>query len=151
MRQYKITLGEMRSGKIDAMERVDAPVKTAFAASHKMARRGGEKLIWYVTIDGVTNLPVLLDFLTVFFIVAGCALLWLNLRRRRPRVVVTKTDDAHQSVSTPHLPDDAEIRALLAALKPPASDAQADPEAKEDNAYESRVAKGNAKGKKPPS
>ena len=50
MRQYKITLGEMRSGKIDAMERVDAPVKTAFAASHKMARRGGEKLIWYVTI-----------------------------------------------------------------------------------------------------
>ena len=94
---------------------------------------------------------MLLDFLTVFFIVAGCALLWLNLRRRRPRVVVTKTDDAHQSVSTPHLPDDAEIRALLAALKPPASDAQADPEAKEDNAYESRVAKGNAKGKKPPS
>jgi len=36
--------------KIDAMARVDAPVKTAFAASHKMARRSGERLIWYVTI-----------------------------------------------------------------------------------------------------
>ena len=38
---------------------------------------------------------MLLDFLTVFFI-AGCALLWLNLRRRRPRIIITKTDDAHQ-------------------------------------------------------
>jgi hypothetical protein len=28
------------------------------------------------------SLPLLLDFLTVFFIVAGCVLLWLNLRAR---------------------------------------------------------------------
>ena len=62
---------------------------------------------------------MLLDFLTVFFIVSGCALLWLNLRRRRPRIIITKTDDAHQSAPTGHIPDDGEIRALLAALKPP--------------------------------
>jgi hypothetical protein len=96
-------------------------------------------------------LSVLLDFLTVFFIVAGCALLWLNLRRRRPRIVVRKTDDAHQSAPTRHIQDDAEIRALLAALKPPVSEAQANPEAEEDNAYANRVAEGIAKVKKPPS
>jgi hypothetical protein len=94
-------------------------------------------------------LPMLLDFLTVFFIVAGCALLWLNLRPRRPRIVA-KTDDAHRSAPTRHIPDDAEIRALLAALKPPASEAQANPEAKEDNANANRVAEGIAKVKKPP-
>jgi hypothetical protein len=97
--------------------------------------------------DGVTNLPMLLDFLTVFFIVAGCALLWLNLRRRRPRIVITKTDDAHRSASTRHLSDDAEIRALLAALKPPVSEAQ---EAKEDNADAKRVAEGIANVNKLP-
>jgi hypothetical protein len=94
---------------------------------------------------------VLLDFLTVFFIVAGCALLWLNLRHRRPRIVVMKTDDAHQSTLTRHIPDDAEIRALLAALKPPVSEAQTNPEAEEDNAYANRVADGIAKVKEPPS
>ena len=81
-----------------------------------------------VISDGVTNLPMLLDFLTVFFIVTGCALLWLNLRRRRPRIVVTKTDDGHQSAPARHISDDAEIRALLAALKPPAPEAQSNPE-----------------------
>jgi hypothetical protein len=96
-------------------------------------------------------LPVLLDFLTVFFMVAGCALLWLNLRRRRPRIVLTKIDDAHQSAPTRHIPDDAEIRALLAALKPPVSEAQANPEAEADNAYANRVAEGIAKVKEPPS
>ena len=72
---------------------------------------------------------MLLDFLTVFFIVAGCALLWLNLRRRRPRIILQKTDDAHQSAATRHFSDDTEIRALLAALKPPVSEAQANSEA----------------------
>ena len=76
---------------------------------------------------------MLLDFLTIFFIVAGCALLWLNLRRRGPRIVVTKTDDALQLAPTRHISDDAEIRALLAALKPPVLEAQANPE-EEDNA-----------------
>jgi hypothetical protein len=32
-------------------------------------------------------IPVLLDVLTIFFIVAGLALLWLNLRVRRRRTV----------------------------------------------------------------
>jgi hypothetical protein len=78
--------------------------------------------------------------------VAGCTVLWLNLRRRR--IVITKTDDSHQSVPTRHIPDDVEIRALLAARKPPASEAQADPEAEGDNAYANRVARGIAKVKK---
>jgi hypothetical protein len=98
--------------------------------------------------DGATNLPMLLDFLTVFFIVASCALLWLNLRRRR--IVITKTDDAHQSVPTRHIPDDAEIRTLLAALKPPVSEAQTNPEAEEGNAHADRDAGGTAMVKKPP-
>jgi hypothetical protein len=35
-------------------------------------------------------IPVLLDFLTIFFVVAGAALLWLNLRLwRRNRVAIT--------------------------------------------------------------
>ena len=95
-------------------------------------------------------MPMLLDILTVFFIVAGCALLWLNLRRRRPRVIITKTDDAHQSAPTRHIPDDVEIRALLAALKPPASETQANPETNEDNAYANRIAEGKGKVKSPP-
>jgi hypothetical protein len=95
-------------------------------------------------------LAVLLDFLTVFFAVAGCALLWLNLRPRRPRIVITKTDDAHQSAPTRHVPNDARILALMAALQPPASEAQANPEAEEENAYANRVADGIAKVKKPP-
>jgi hypothetical protein len=85
---------------------------------------------------------MLLDFLTVFFIVAGCALLWLNLRRRQSRIVVTKTDDAHQSAPTGHIPDDVEIRALLAALKPPASEAQGNPGAASGKDLE-RVFKGD--------
>jgi hypothetical protein len=69
-------------------------------------------------------------------------LLWLNLRRRQSRIVVTKTDDAHQSAPTGHIPDDVEIRALLAALKPPASKAQGNPEAASGKDLE-RVFKGD--------
>ena len=79
---------------------------------------------------GSDGLPMLLDFLTVFFIVAGCALLWLNLRRRRSLMVVTETDHALQLAPTRHISDDAEIRALLAAVL----EAQANPEAEENNA-----------------
>jgi hypothetical protein len=43
-----------------------------------------------------------IGLLTVFFIVAGCAFLWLNLRPKAPRIVLTKTDDPHQSTSTEH-------------------------------------------------
>ena len=38
------------------------------------------------------SLPLLLDFLTVFFIVAGCVLLWLNLRPRRGDVFITPAE-----------------------------------------------------------
>jgi hypothetical protein len=36
---------------------------------------------------------MLLDALTVFFLVAGILLLWLNLRRRAGDVITTKLDD----------------------------------------------------------
>jgi hypothetical protein len=39
-------------------------------------------------------IPVLLDLLTIFFVVAGVVLLWLNLRVwRRNRVVITPEND----------------------------------------------------------
>src|SRR4029453_967361 len=38
-------------------------------------------------------IPMLLDFLTLFFIVAGCLLLWLNVRPRRSDVIRTKFED----------------------------------------------------------
>jgi hypothetical protein len=47
---------------------------------------------------------MLLDLVTIFFIVAGCALLWLNLRPKAPRSAITKTDGRHLSASTEHLP-----------------------------------------------
>jgi hypothetical protein len=47
---------------------------------------------------------MLLDFLTIFFIVAGGALLWLNLRPRRPHIAVTKEDDPTRLASTEHPP-----------------------------------------------
>ena len=75
---------------------------------------------------------MLLDFLTVFFIVAGCALLWFNVRPRRPRIVITKPDEAHQSAPYRHIPDDAEIRALMSALRPPARETRTNSEAEED-------------------
>ena len=40
-----------------------------------------------------TMIPMLLDFLTLFFIVAGCLLLWLNVRPRRSNVILTKSED----------------------------------------------------------
>ena len=92
------------------------------AAAGNALRSGGVNQLAYV----------LLNFLTVFFIVPGCALLWLDLWARRPGIVM-KTNDAQQSAPTRHIPDDAEIRALLTALKPPVSEAQSNPEAKEDN------------------
>jgi hypothetical protein len=47
---------------------------------------------------------MLLDFLTIFLIVAGCALLWLNLRPKAPRIAITKTDGLLLSASTEHPP-----------------------------------------------
>lgn len=46
---------------------------------------------------------MLLDILTVFFIVAGCTLLCLNLRSKPPRIAVTKEDDADHLAPTEHL------------------------------------------------
>jgi hypothetical protein len=36
-------------------------------------------------------IPMLLDFITVFCLVGGCLLLWLNLRPRRDQVIMAKS------------------------------------------------------------
>ena len=37
-------------------------------------------------------IPILLDFITVFCLVGGCFLLWLNLRPRRDQVIIAKSE-----------------------------------------------------------
>jgi hypothetical protein len=39
-------------------------------------------------------IPMLLDFITVFCLVGGCLLLWLNLRPRRDQVIIAKSKPA---------------------------------------------------------
>jgi hypothetical protein len=96
-------------------------------------------------------LPAPLDLLTVFFIAAGCALLWLNLRPRPPHIVITKADDVlHQSGSTGHAPANTQIHPLLDVIQRHLSEASANPGAEQDNAYANRVAEGIAKVKKTP-
>jgi hypothetical protein len=77
---------------------------------------------------------MLLDFLTVFFIVAGLALLWLNLQPGRPRIVITTTENGHQSAPTQHAPHDAQAYAsLIEVLQRHLSEIGPDPGRKEDN------------------
>jgi hypothetical protein len=51
-------------------------------------------------------IPMLLDFLTLFFIVAGCWLLWLNLRPRRSNVILTNSEDYHPPSPSQDTKDD---------------------------------------------
>jgi hypothetical protein len=39
-------------------------------------------------------IPMLLDFITVFCLVGGCLLLWLNLRPRRDQAIIAKSKPA---------------------------------------------------------
>jgi hypothetical protein len=108
---------------------------------------------------------MLLDILTVFFIVAGCVLLWLNLRPKRPRIALAKTDDfypqsdlpvsgptppgPHQSAPSPHGLHNTEKHPLIDVLQHHLSEAKTNPEsAAEDNAYANRVAAGIVKARK---
>jgi hypothetical protein len=50
------------------------------------------------------SLPLLLDFLTVFFIVAGCVLLWLNLRPRRGDVFITPAEKSPRPAPSREIP-----------------------------------------------
>ncbi len=51
-------------------------------------------------------IPMLLDFLTLFFIVAGCLLLWLNVRPRRSNVILTNSEEYHPPFRFPDASDD---------------------------------------------
>lgn len=54
-------------------------------------------------------IPILLDLLTLFFLVAGLVLLWLNLRERRRRKVHISPQERHKSQNDfrdePDVPD----------------------------------------------
>lgn len=54
--------------------------------------------------------PMILDALTVFFIVAGLALLWLNLRERHRRKVII-SPDVHDGFD----PDQGELQNIETA------------------------------------
>ena len=102
------------------------------------------------------SLPILLDILTVFFIVGGCALLWLNLRPRRPHNVIKKTDDTIipnadviSQASSEHALDNTEIHPLLDVLQRHLAEVEAIRGTK-DNSYENQVAEVIAKVKTPP-
>jgi hypothetical protein len=60
---------------------------------------------------------MLRDALTVFFLVGGSLLLWLNFRRQPSHVILTKSgDDGHRSIAGPSLDELArEVAAEKAA------------------------------------
>jgi hypothetical protein len=43
---------------------------------------------------------MLLDVLTIFFLVAGALLLWQNIRRRSGEVIVTRSDESNLPVAS---------------------------------------------------
>ena len=49
-------------------------------------------------------MPLLLDFLTVFFIVTGCVLLWLNLRPGRADVFITPLEERPRRAPSRDIP-----------------------------------------------
>ena len=114
---------------------------------------------------------MLLDLLTMFFIVGGCVLLWLTFRTKRPRIVPTKADDPHPQTAhavgsrdnfpvsgpkqlEPHQSapiqqglDKSEKHPLIDVLEQHLLEAEANPAAG-DNAYANRVAAGIVKARK---
>ncbi len=72
---------------------------------------------------------MLLDILTVFFIVAGCVLLWFNVRPKSSHAVPKKSEDKnHQSASSPHIQDNTAGHRLILVLEQHLSEAKADPQ-----------------------
>jgi hypothetical protein len=61
---------------------------------------------------------MLLDILTVFFIVAGCLLLWFNMRPKPSHVVLKNSEDKnHQSMPSPQIQDDTTEHPLIHVLQ----------------------------------
>ena len=95
---------------------------------------------------------MLLDILTVFFIVAGCVLLWFNMRPR-PSHVVPKTseDKNHQSAPSPQIRGNLAQHPLIHVLEQHLSEAEADPQsAAENKVLASRIAGGMVKAARKP-
>ena len=84
---------------------------------------------------------MLLDILTVFFIVAGCGLLWFNVRPKRPHVVPL----------SPQVQDNTAEHPLIRVLEQHLSEAQANSQsAGEDNVLANRIAAGVVKAARKP-
>ena len=90
---------------------------------------------------------MLLDILTVFFIVAGCVLLWFNVRPKRPHVVPKKSvDKKFQTAPSPQVQDNTAEHPLIRVLEQRLSEAQANSQsAAEDNVLAKRIAAGVVK------
>ena len=72
---------------------------------------------------------MLLDILTVFFIVAGCLLLWLNMRLKPSHVVPKKSEDKnHQSAPSAQIQDNTAEHPLIHVLEQHLSEAKANPQ-----------------------
>src|SRR5258708_6373774 len=80
-----------------------------------------------------TMIPMLLDFLTLFFIVAGCLLLWLNVRPRRSNVILTKSEDYYPPLPSQATGDDIRnvdvLEQQLDVLEQQLTDAETKPDA----------------------
>jgi hypothetical protein len=59
-------------------------------------------LEWGYELWLVKWFPMLFDILTVFLFVAGCLLLWLNLRPRRRDVILTPKETSDRGVAARH-------------------------------------------------
>jgi hypothetical protein len=95
---------------------------------------------------------MLLDVLTVFFIVAGCVLLWFNVRPKRPHVIPQRPEDKNfQSAPPPQVQDNTAEHPLMRVLEQHLSEAQASSQsAAEDNVLAYRIAAGVVKAARKP-
>jgi hypothetical protein len=88
---------------------------------------------------------MLLDFLTVFFLVAGCVLLWLNFRPKRSDVILSEPENLYPSVPSPSATGIVDKDVLERYLL----EAEANPAAGDDqNPYAKRVASALLKSRK---
>jgi hypothetical protein len=69
------------------------------------------------------TVPIFLDFITVFCLVAGCLLLWLNFRRYGSDIILTKVDSFDPGTAAIPDPETApEQETLFEMLDRPTAD-----------------------------
>jgi hypothetical protein len=99
--------------------------------------------------DGLQKMivPIFLDFITAFCLVAGCFLLWLNLRPSGRDVILTKVDSFDPRVAPENVADQKAFFDMLQRHLSEAEEIDRTVTA-DQNAYANRVASGMAKVRK---